>query len=99
MHDLQHLMAAYFHQDWWEEYDGSWLAALADYVDRAPERVSGLVANISMLLSGDPTEEEVATALEKIGQLSLRWKPPTAHIDWLRDILSEVHDVERSAEE
>lgn len=99
MHDLQHLMAAYFHQDWWEEYDGSWLAALADYVDGAPERVSGLVADISMLLSADPTEEEVPTALEKMGNYRSAGSPPTAHIDWLRDILSEVHDVERSAEE
>ena len=33
MHDLGHLMAAYVHQDWWDEYDGSWRAAVADHVD------------------------------------------------------------------
>ena len=83
-------MAAYFHQDWWDEYDGSWRAALADYVHRAPERVPGLVADISTLLSGDPTDEDVARTLEEMGNYRSPGRSSTASIDWLIDILSEL---------
>ncbi len=89
-------MAAYFHQDWWDEYGGSWRAAVADYVHRAPERVRGLVEEISTLLAGDPTDEEVAAALEEMGNYRSTGSSPTANADWLREILSEFSAEEVS---
>jgi hypothetical protein len=90
MNDLRHLMAAYFHQDWWDEYHGSWRAALTDYVQRAPERVPGLVADISTLLAGDPKDGDVATTLEEMGNYRSPGSSPTAHLDWLKEILREL---------
>ena len=52
-------MAAYFHQDWWEEYDGSWKAAAEDFARR----------------------------LDAMGNYRSPGDSPTAHVDWLNDIL------------
>ena len=95
MNDLRHLMAAYFHQDSWDEYDGSWRAALADYVQRAPERVPGLVEDISALLAGDPTDEEVAATLREMGNYRSTGSSPTANVDWLGEILTELREMRR----
>ena len=63
MDNLEHLMSAYFHQDWWEEYDGSWHAAVQDFARRSPERVPGLKTEISSLLRRGIEDDEAAGLL------------------------------------
>lgn len=86
MKNLRQLMAAYFHQDWWEEYDGSWEAGVADFARRAPERVPGLIEEIDTLLASAPSEDKVAQVLDDLGNYRDPGGSPTAHLDWLKAI-------------
>ncbi|WP_307861840.1 contact-dependent growth inhibition system immunity protein [Nocardioides sp. SYSU D00065] len=90
MDDLRHLMAAYFHQDWSAEYDGSWQAAVADYARRSPDRVPGLLADITRLLEQSETDDDVASTLDGMGNYRSPGDSPTAHVDWLREIHAQA---------
>lgn len=97
MENLKHLMTAYFHQDWWEEYDGSWAAALEDFVHRAPDRVPSTIAEISQVLEAAPSESDVARLLDEMGSYRDPGPEPTAHIDWLTEIRETLSDSRTSA--
>lgn len=98
MDNLKHLMAAYFHQDWSAEYDGSWPAAVEDFARRAPARVPELTHEISALLERQPAEREVADLLDAMGNYRSPGAGPTAHIDWLHDIRALLTSAGRHAE-
>ena len=90
MENLRHLMAAYFHQDWWEEYDGSWVGAVDDYARRAPERVPCLLTEIDALLAAVPDEPTLGRTLTELGNYRSVGESPTAYRDWLRDIRAHL---------
>ena len=90
MDNLRHLMSAYFHQDWWDECDGSWSAAVDDFARRSPDRVDGVITDITSLLASDPSEAEAADTLKELGNYRSPDPSPTAHVDWLRAILDQL---------
>lgn len=87
MDNLRHLMTAYFHQDWWDEYGGSWSAGVSDFARRSPDRVPGLITEITALLESDPSEADAAGLLKELGNYRAPTTSPTAHLDWLHSIL------------
>lgn len=66
MNDLEHLMAAYFHQDWDDEY-GTWTEAVDDFLARSPERAATIPAAISELLGAFPQDGDLDRRLGEIG--------------------------------
>lgn len=97
MENLKHLMAAYFHQDWWEEYGGSWTAALEDFVHRAPDRVPNTIKEISQVLETRPSDGDVARLLDEMGSYRDPGPESTAHVDWLTEIREMLSDSQNSA--
>lgn len=83
---LKHLMAAYFHQDWCDEYEGSWRMAVEDFARRSPERVPALSGEIDSVLHGQPTDVHVARLLDELGNHRDPGDEPQAHLGWLEDI-------------
>ena len=86
MDDLRHLMAAYFHQDWWDEYDGSWESGVHDFARRSPQRVPGLLHDIDTLLDEQLTDDELGRRLDDLGNYRHPGDSPSAHIVWLQCI-------------
>lgn len=93
MDNLRHLMTAYFHQDWWDEYGGSWRSAVADFAARAPERLPALEVEIAGLLDRHLTDAEVSLLLDEMGNFRHPGDEPDAHICWLRDIRALLDDI------
>lgn len=94
MENLRQLMAAYFHQDWWDEYDGAWRLAVADFARRAPERVPALEREIASLLDERPTDAQVSQLLDEMGNYRHPGDEPDAHIAWLVDIRSLLDEID-----
>lgn len=83
MENLRQLMAAYFHQDWFDEYSGSWEQAVDDFALREPERVAGVRNEIQQLLSSSSTDSDIDSALDSLGNYRWPGDAPTAYRDWL----------------
>jgi hypothetical protein len=86
MDNLRQLMAAYFHQDWFDEYGGSWQAAVEDFARRETSRVEGAVAELSTLTRTTPTDVELVEALDALGSFYWAGDDPAAYRAWLEEI-------------
>jgi hypothetical protein len=86
MDDLRQLMAAYFHQDWWEEYGGAWESAVDDFARREPHRIAGAADEITTLLTSADSDEAVGRALDDLGNFRDPGPAPDAHAAWLREV-------------
>ena len=86
MENLRQLMAAYFHQDWWDEYDGSWEGAVDDFARREPHRVPATIEEITVLLDADDSDTAVGETLDALGNYRHAGEEPDAHSTWLRQI-------------
>src|SRR5687768_15201547 len=92
MENLRQLMAAYFHQDWWDEYDGSWESAVDDFVRREPSRVAATRDEVVSLLTSDASDQALGGTLDDLGNFRDPGDAPDAHRRWLvalRDRLTE----------
>ena len=67
MENLRQLMAAYFHQDWQEEYGDVWESAVDDFARREPHRIAGATDEIATLLTAADSDEAVGRALDALG--------------------------------
>ena len=90
MKNLRQLMAAYLHQDWWDEYDGSWEAAVDDFARREPERVRHTIEEIDVLLSAGRSERDLGLALEELGNYRDPGEGDHAYRDWLLGIRARL---------
>ena len=90
MKNLRQLMAAYYHQDWWDEYDGSWEAAVDDFVRREPDRVSRTIDEIDALLAASPSEDELDKALEELGNYRTPGDGAHAYLEWMNAIRARL---------
>lgn len=99
MENLRQLMAAYFHQDWYDEYGGSWEAAVDDFARRAPSRVEGATSEIATLLRTAPTDVDLARALDELGNFYWAGDDPGSYVAWLNDVKArlEAGTASRSA--
>lgn len=87
MKNLRQLMAAYFHQDWWDEYGGVWESAVDDFARREPRRVGGAAQEIADLLDSNVESDEVlGRTLDALGNFRDPGDAPDAHIVWLREV-------------
>ena len=86
MDDLRQLMAAYFHQDWWEEYGGAWESAVDDFARREPHRIAGAADEITTLLTSADSDEAVGRALDDLGNFRDPGPAPDANAAWLREV-------------
>lgn len=66
MENLEHLIGAYFHQDWNHVY-ATRQEAIADFVRRSPERAARVPQEIDELLSSTGDDEELASRLTAMG--------------------------------
>ena len=66
MENLEHLIGAYFHQDWNHVY-ATREEAVADFARRSPERVSSVPGEIDELLDATPDNEALAERLSAMG--------------------------------
>ena len=92
MENLRHLMAAYFHQDWWSEYDGSWESAVDDFVRREPRRVAGAAGEIASLLDDAASDQSLGEALDALGNFRDPGSAPDAHRSWLVELRDRLRD-------
>ena len=90
MSDLRQLMAAYFHQDWWDEYAGSWEAAVDDFANREPGRVDGTVKEIGALLDANRSEQDLSETLEALGNFRNPGEGEHAYQNWLAGIRARL---------
>ncbi len=86
MENLRQLMAAYFHQDWWDEYDGSWEGAVDDFARREPHRVAPAIDEITLLLGAGDSDATVGERLDAMGNYRHPGEEPNAHATWLKQI-------------
>ncbi|TGN63877.1 hypothetical protein EXE59_07875 [Nocardioides eburneiflavus] len=66
MENLEHLISAYFHQDWNHVY-ATRKDAVADFVRRSPERAAMVPQEVDELLSSTDDDEELAARLSAMG--------------------------------
>ena len=66
MENLEHLIGAYFHQDWNQVY-ATRHEAVADFVRRSPDRAARARLEIDELLSSTGSNEELAARLTAMG--------------------------------
>ena len=90
MENLRQLMAAYFHQDWSEEYDGSWEVAVDDFMRREPSRVAHTRAEIATLLGDTDDDGELGRALEALGNYYWPGEGTEPHRQWLVQVESRL---------
>lgn len=91
MDDLRHLMSAYFHQDWLLEYDGSWEAAVDDFVRRTPDQVTPAIAQIDAVLAEGYSNEELGRRLYELGNYRHAGDEPDAYASWLSAVAARLH--------
>lgn len=66
MENLEHMIGAYFHQDWNLVY-ATRDDAVADFVRRSPDRAAIVPREIDELLSSTDDDEELAARLSAMG--------------------------------
>jgi hypothetical protein len=66
MENLEHLIGAYFHQDWNHVYSTR-QEAIADFVRRSPDRAARVPQEIDELLGSTGDDEELASRLSAMG--------------------------------
>jgi hypothetical protein len=66
MENLEHLIGAYFHQDWNLVY-ATRDEAVGDFVRRSPDRAAMVTREIDELLSSTGSDEELAARLSAMG--------------------------------
>jgi hypothetical protein len=66
MENLEHLIGAYFHQDWNHVY-ASRHEAVADFVRRSPDRAATVPQEIDELLASTGDDEELVNRLTAVG--------------------------------
>lgn len=86
MENLRQLMAAYFHQDWWDEYGGAWESAVDDFARREPHRVAAATQEIAELLKKAESDEAVGRTLDALGNCRDPGAAPDANTAWLLGI-------------
>lgn len=86
MENLRQLMAAYFHQDWSDEYGGSWEAAVDDFARREPHRAGGVIVEIARLLESHQSEDALGQALDDLGNCRDAGDANDAYRSWLIEI-------------
>lgn len=76
---LRHLMSAYFHQDFKDEFDGRWESNVDDFIRRSPGQVADAAAQALDLLRECGTDHELATALDHLGNYRHAGDQPDAY--------------------
>jgi hypothetical protein len=66
MENLEHMIGAYFHQDWNHVY-ASRHEAVADFVRRSPDRAASVPQEIDVLLASTGDDTELASRLSAMG--------------------------------
>jgi hypothetical protein len=66
MENLEHMIAAYFHQDWKLVY-ATRQEAVADFVARSPDRAASVPREIDELLASIGDDEELINRLTAMG--------------------------------
>ncbi|MEO5664201.1 MAG: contact-dependent growth inhibition system immunity protein [Nocardioides sp.] len=88
MQTLKHFMSAHFHQDWFDEYSGSWEDAVDDFVEREPTRIVEALADIDSIRV--TSDAELARLLDSIGNYYWPGDAPNAHTVWLSGIRNRL---------
>ena len=90
MDNLRQLMAAYFHQDWWDEYGGMWESAVDDFAHCEPQRIAGVVQEIAALLESAGSDAAVGQALDDLGNFRDPGDGQDANRAWLVQIRARL---------
>ena len=90
MDELRHLMSAYFHQDWVDEYVGSWQDAVDDFVRRSPDRVVPAATQADALLTEPLSNDELGRRLYDLGNYRHAGDEPDAYASWLREVAERL---------
>jgi hypothetical protein len=85
--DLSHLFSAYFYEAWDEYEYESWEDAVDDFARRSPERVSGAVAALQVLLAENLPENALDRRLRDAG---CTYVSDVGDRAWLRQLLDRL---------
>ena len=86
---LEHLMSAYFHQDWYEEHGDEW-ANLQDFVEGEPELAPRLPIEIEQVLAHLPTDDRVDAYLRSLGSYYTTTPEEGGYRGFLQEIARRV---------
>lgn len=86
---LEHLMGAYFHQDWFSEHRDEW-ENLNDFVDGEQALVRRLPGEIELVLSEFSSDEQIKDFLLELGSCYTTRNDPGGYREWLWEIARRV---------
>jgi hypothetical protein len=90
METLRQLMSAYFHQDWSDEYGGTWQVAVDDFIRREPDRLSALKLELAELLDSTTDDAALGARLDALGSYYWPGDAAHAHREWVTAIRDHV---------
>lgn len=92
---LAHLLQAYLHLDWPEDYGDPW-AAIDDFLRSEPEHAGRLAAEIDRLLGAVSDEAELKTlVVEELGSCYLPEADGWSYASWLAEIAWRAMDARK----
>ncbi|MBA8804755.1 hypothetical protein FB382_003046 [Nocardioides ginsengisegetis] len=87
---LEHLVGAYFHQDWYTEHEDEWLT-LRDFLEGEPHLAPLLPGEIKQLLIAMPSEADIEAHLSALGSC-YTVDPGTTYRDWLVEVAARTEE-------
>jgi hypothetical protein len=90
---LAHLMGAYFHQDWADEFDGDFRAAVDVFVAETPDLPRLLPAEVEQVLSLHTDDDSVEQYLGSLGCEYTLLPGEGGYRGWLTEIARRVREA------
>ncbi len=86
---LEHMVGAYFHQDWYDEFGDEWKAVDA-FIAGSPSHVAHLPAEVEDLLSHTDSEGALEAYLDSLGCEYTPTSEQGGYRGWLTEIARRV---------
>ena len=86
---LEHLVDAYFHQDWFAEHQDEW-ANVQDFIDREPAFAPLLPGEIGQVLADLTSDDQVKAYLDELGSCYTTSDGQGGYREWLREVARRV---------
>ena len=90
---LAHLMGAYFHLDWAEEFDGDPWRAVGAYLAGTPDLAPELAGEIGGVLESNPSDDEVQRYLASLGSCFTPTAAEGGYRGWLTEVARRVSEA------
>ena len=90
---LEHLVGAYFHLDWADEFDDDPWRALDAFISGTPDLAPRVPEEVSALLRELPTDDEVGAYLAALGSAFTPSREDSGYRGWLTEVARRVREA------